>query len=82
MPCIRRRSLRARLRKPALRISRHGPLIKLHHLRQTNIQALLVPATALARELTEMCDFVRTEQVLFSGPFNQQLKRLNKVLYG
>ena len=45
-------------------------------------QGNLDKATALARELTEMCDFVRTEQVLFSGPFNQQLESLNKVLYG
>jgi hypothetical protein len=39
-------------------------------------------AAAWANAFTEMCDFVRTEEVIFSSRFNKQLERLNKVLYG
>jgi hypothetical protein len=39
-------------------------------------------AAAWADAFAEMCDFVRTEDVIFSSRFNKQLDKLNKVLYG
>jgi hypothetical protein len=39
-------------------------------------------AAAWAQAIADMCDFVRSEDVLFSSKFNQQLEKLNKVLYG
>jgi hypothetical protein len=39
-------------------------------------------ATAWAQGFTEMCDLVRSEDVLFSSRFNLELDRLNRVLYG
>ncbi len=39
-------------------------------------------ATAWSQAFAEMCDFVRSEEVIFSSKFNTQLERLNRVLYG
>lgn len=39
-------------------------------------------AAAWARAIAEMCDFVRTADVLFPSKFNSQLEKLNHVLYG
>jgi hypothetical protein len=39
-------------------------------------------AFAWAAAHAEMCDFVRTDQVVFDSLFGTQLERLNKVLYG
>ena len=38
-------------------------------------------ATAWAGQFSEMCDFVRSEDVLFSSYFNRQLGKLNAALY-
>jgi hypothetical protein len=49
-------------------------------------QGNLDKAAAWAEAFSQMCDFVRTEEVLYAGttgdPFNTQLEKLNKVLYG
>lgn len=39
-------------------------------------------AQAWCQALTEMCDFARTTEAIFSTKYNQQLEKLNKVLYG
>jgi hypothetical protein len=42
----------------------------------------LAKATRWAEEFSAMCDFARTEDALFEGPYNRQLEKLNEVLYG
>lgn len=39
-------------------------------------------AAAWAQALTQMCDFVRSEDVVFPSKFNLELEKLNRVLYG
>jgi len=39
-------------------------------------------AAAWAAEIADMCDFVRSSEVIFSSNFNRQLDKLNRVLYG
>ena len=44
-------------------------------------QANFQKAQAWCQALTEMCDFARTTAAIFPSTYNQQLERLNKVLY-
>jgi len=39
-------------------------------------------AAAWAAEIADMCDFVRSSEVIFSSRFNRRLDKLNRVLYG
>ena len=39
-------------------------------------------AAAWAETFAEMCDFVRSDQVVFPSKFNLQLEKVNRVLYG
>ena len=42
----------------------------------------LEKAEQWAEAFVEMCDFARTDDSRFSAPYNRQLDKLNKVLYG
>jgi len=42
----------------------------------------LAKAEEWGRAFSEMCDFARTYEAQFKGAYNQQLMKLNKVLYG